>query len=88
MLSVLRTQYAKLSPVTLAYQLARCHLHSLSAVDSPLGQSLSRPNVARLTFVGPNAPAAAGDATLWVSEKIQYHHQHVRDPIGLPSQVS
>ena len=63
-------------------------MQSLSAVDGPLGQSLSRPNVARLTFVGSNAPAAAGDATLWVSAEIQYHNQHVRDPIGLPSQVS
>jgi hypothetical protein len=87
-LRVLRTPYAKLSPVTLAYPLARCHMQSLSAVDGPLGQSLSRPNVARLTFVGSNAPAAAGDATLWVSAEIQYHNQHVRDPIGLPSQVS
>jgi hypothetical protein len=87
-LRVLRTPYAKLSPVTLAYPLARCHMHTLSAVDSPLRQSLSRPNVARLTFVGPNAPATAGDATLWVSAEIQYHHQHLRDPIGLPSQVS
>jgi len=63
-------------------------MHSLSAVDTPLGQSLSRQNVARLTFVGPNAPATAGDATLWVSAEIQYHHKHLRDPIGLPSQVS
>jgi len=87
LLRVLRTPNAKLSPVTLAYPLARCHLHSLGANDSPIiGQSLTRPTRARLTFSGRVAPTPAGDGTLWVSAEIQHHQQHVRDPLGVPEQ--
>ena len=78
---------AKISPLILSYPLARCYLHTLSASDSPsLGPSLSRPHKALIRFAGADAPAAVGDGTLWVSAEIQYHQQHVRDPLGLPGQ--
>ena len=78
---------AKISPLIRSYPLARCYLHTLSASDSPsLGPSLSRPHKALIRFAGADAPAAVGDGTLWVSAEIQYHQQHVRDPLGLPGQ--